>query len=360
VKILYLNHRGVLGGGEISFLQFLDHYCLRPQADIHVILGEDGELRKQLQRRNIHHQILELPAFSFRSKMSGFKALAAAELRHFNKKWAPNIIHAQTPRAAGYAARIRTNNQRTVWHLRTIGEWGFKEKWAARHTDVIVAISQAVADCVPPRLRNKVKVIYNGVMPSLPVDETLVRKWKANLSLPPDLPLIGVLGRLDDRKGLELLLNTAAALQHYQPAGWIFAGDGPRRNELITLASELKVQHIVFTGFLEETAPFWSACDIMVTASESEGFGRTVAEAVMAGCPPLYFPIDGLREMNLPTAFHLQQRQPDSLAQQIAQHLAQPQLLRQELPVLQRVFEQRFNIARHTQAINQLYRDLTN
>jgi len=65
-------------------------------------------------------------------------------------------------------------------------------------------------------------------------------------------------------------------------------GDGPKREELETLADSLSVaEHIRFTGFLNEYDDVLAqiqTADIFATPSTREGFGITAVEAMAAGC----------------------------------------------------------------------------
>ena len=352
MNILYLNHRGGLGGGEISFLQFLDQ---RPAglAPL-VVLGEDGRLGDELRRRSLSPVIMPMPSLA-----PGPAALTAvAELRRFCRARQVALIHAQTPRAAGYAVLLRTAERKVVWHLRTVGTWGGKEKFAAGRADAIICISRAVAGCVPPRLHGRVAVIENGVVPprAVPGDESAA--LRARWQLPGDMPAIAVIGRLDRGKGVDLLIETAAALQLLQPAVWLVAGDGPCRAALEQAARARELANFRWLGHLDDVAPVLAVSALLASGSASEGFGRTVAEAVLAGCPPLFFPVGGLAGLGLPAACHFRERDAAVIATQLAAALREAPARRAALAPFTASFRERFSPARHAAAVTELYRRL--
>ncbi len=350
--VLLLNHRATLGGGEISTLQFLA--APPPGVCFHAVLGEDGPFAASLRALNIPVAFMPLPALDPGAGPLG----AVAALRHFCRRHDIALIHAQTPRAAGYAALARTGNRRVIWHLRTIGDWGLKEKFAAARADAIVAISDAVATCVPARWQDRVTVIDNAVVPPRAVATAETAAFRARWQVPDGTPLIAVPGRLDRGKGLDLVLDTAEALQLLQPAVWLLAGDGPLRTVLEVEAQRRGLTMLRFTGHLPDLAPLYAAATLCLSASESEGFGRTVVEAVLAGCPSLFFPVGGLAGLGLPGVCHLAERDTTLLAGVIARHLRDIAPLRAAVAPLAATFRERFSPACHRDAVSALYRRL--
>lgn len=352
MNVLYLNHRATLGGGEISFLQFLDQ-CpagLSPS----VVLGEDGPLGDELRRRGLTPVLLPLPPLD-----PGAAPLTAlAELRRHCRAHHVALVHAQTPRAAGYATLVRSAGRKVIWHLRTVGAWGLKEKFSAARVDAIICISQAVAACIPLRLRGRAVVIENGVLPPRAMPAAEAAALRARLRLPEAIPVIAVIGRLDYGKGVEQLIETAAALHTLQPAIWLVAGDGPCRAELEQAAQARQLVNLRWLGRLDDIAPVLAVSTVLASASESEGFGRTVVEAVLAGCPPLFFPVGGLAELGLPALCHFTRRDAAVNATELARALRDPQPLRDAIAPFTGSFRDRFSPARHAANVAELYHRL--
>ncbi len=112
-------------------------------------------------------------------------------------------------------------------------------------------------------------------------------------------PIIGAMGRLHEVKSFDLLIRSAAALRD---AGRDFllriAGDGPQRDALTALVSELGLQnHVEFVGWVADPHAFMSSLDLFVMSSRYEAFGLVVIEAMAAGVPVVSADIDGPREI---------------------------------------------------------------
>jgi glycosyltransferase involved in cell wall biosynthesis len=99
------------------------------------------------------------------------------------------------------------------------------------------------------------------------------------------------LSRLDQKKGLDLLLRAFAGIRRQTPdTTLVIAGDGPHRfvRQLEADARALGIaEDVLWTGFLtgEDKHAAFAAADMYVLPSYSENFGIAVAEAMSAGLP---------------------------------------------------------------------------
>ncbi len=91
-------------------------------------------------------------------------------------------------------------------------------------------------------------------------------------------------GRLVKEKGVGILLQAFKTLR--KPVVLIVAGDGPMRDEVITMAQ--KYQTIRFAGRLsgKELVNYYNASDLLIVPSiHEEGFGRVILESLASGTP---------------------------------------------------------------------------
>lgn len=99
--------------------------------------------------------------------------------------------------------------------------------------------------------------------------------------------VIGVVGRLTPQKGHAYLLQAAPEiLREYPAAVFLFAGDGPERQQLETVARSLGVEgHVIFAGARSDMPAVYASIDILVLPSVNEGMPMTLIEALAARKP---------------------------------------------------------------------------
>lgn len=100
-------------------------------------------------------------------------------------------------------------------------------------------------------------------------------------------PTIAFAGRLTQPKNVDVLLRAIAILKaEGLRVNGLVIGDGPERNSLQALAAELGVSgDVEFTGAVppERIPDFLERSDIFVLASNSEGWPKSIAEAMAFG-----------------------------------------------------------------------------
>jgi glycosyltransferase involved in cell wall biosynthesis len=75
-------------------------------------------------------------------------------------------------------------------------------------------------------------------------------------------------------------------------------GDGPEREELERLASDLgMMRSCLFAGYQEDVAPFFAAFDAFVLPSGNEGTPVTAIEALASGCPVVATRVGGVPDV---------------------------------------------------------------
>ena len=155
-------------------------------------------------------------------------------------------------------------------------------------TDAVVAVSKGVADDLAQVIglpRNHIKVIYNPV-----VDEKLIQKASETLNHPwfdnGEPPVILAVGRLTEPKDYPTLLRTFALLREQRSIRLIILGEGEKRSELETLASELGINDdIAMPGFVENPYKYMTNAAVFVLSSKREGLPTVLIEAMSCGCP---------------------------------------------------------------------------
>ena len=100
---------------------------------------------------------------------------------------------------------------------------------------------------------------------------------RSNFSTPANAPLVLAAGRLHDNKGIDMLIRAIATLDHVYL--WV-AGEGPLKNDLKKLASDLKLdERVRFLGWREDINALLASADVFVCPSRHEPLGNVVLEA---------------------------------------------------------------------------------
>jgi len=110
---------------------------------------------------------------------------------------------------------------------------------------------------------------------------------------------VGVLGRLDSNKQVDLVIQAAAPLLR-PGVTLLIVGDGNKRARLEDPARRREVaDRVVFAGERNDVGAMLSAMDLLVAASRQETFGLSVVEALANGLPVLYTTSPALDGLNV-------------------------------------------------------------
>jgi len=140
----------------------------------------------------------------------------------------------------------------------------------------------------------RIATVPNGVDASefatLPSDGGAWLRHAASLK-PEDGPLIGCLGRIHEKKGLDRLVRAVPGLRERWPhLQVVLAGpdDGLEQARLTAVAAREGVRdrvHFLGGMYGPERIAFLSGLDVFVLPSLEENFGNAIAEALAAGTP---------------------------------------------------------------------------
>jgi glycosyltransferase involved in cell wall biosynthesis len=130
--------------------------------------------------------------------------------------------------------------------------------------------------------RAKMGVINHGVDPGRFHPSPLGRqRWRTAQGIPERDTVLLYTARLSREKGLDKLLTVFQTLSRSHDHLWLLlAGDGPMREDVNELVAQGSSQKIRLLGHVEDVSELLQASDIYVLASESEGFGIALIEAM--------------------------------------------------------------------------------
>lgn len=124
------------------------------------------------------------------------------------------------------------------------------------------------------------------------------------------------------RKGHEAFVRTAALLPDVN-----FVLAGAWRDDAIDHLRAIAGPNVTFTGWLTEEAlrDYYRQAAVYVQASLHEGFGLSVAEAMLAGCVPVLNRVGSLPEVAGDAAIFIEGSAPEAIASAIRGALAYPE-----------------------------------
>ncbi|MDE2127235.1 MAG: glycosyltransferase [Armatimonadetes bacterium] len=164
------------------------------------------------------------------------------------------------------------------------------ERWLAKRTDLLIAVSETTRRelielrVAPPE---RICTVELGIdLAPLQACSSLKGQLKAELKLPADSVLVGLVCRLVPVKAVDIFIRAAAELRDQWPQVYFAViGDGELRAPLEALASSLGLDgRLLFTGFRRDLPRVYADLDIVALTSRNEGLPTSLVEAMAAGC----------------------------------------------------------------------------
>ena len=179
------------------------------------------------------------------------------------------------------------------------------ERWLARASDALVAISPAIRRDLAETYRIGREAQYRVV----PLGFDLAGFGAINdadragarraLNLADGVPVVSTVGRLTAIKQHELFLDSVARVARRHPnVVALIAGDGDRRAELEALAASLGVaDRVRWLGWRRDLATIYGATDVFVLTSRNEGTPVAIIEAMASGVAVVSTDVGGVKDV---------------------------------------------------------------
>jgi len=173
-------------------------------------------------------------------------------------------------------------------------------------SNTITAVSKFAQSFNAKRLftsLENIEVIYNGINIPGNLSTTEIDQFKVKYGIAHNDKIIGSIGRLDKQKGYDYLFSLISEISKIVPDKeiWyiVIIGDGNQREALEKISSALLIKNIkiILPGFKFNAASYIAMFDLFIMPSRFEGFGLSLAEAMMFGVPILISNLDVLKEV---------------------------------------------------------------
>jgi len=278
-------------------------------------------------------------------------ALSVLKLARVIRRERPQILHTHTAKAGavGRLAALLAGDARPPIVVHTfhghvlrgyfdpVRSAGFRllERWLARSTTALVAVSPQVRDdlvALGVAPREKFAVVRLGIELDERVDPSANGRGETRrlLGIAPDRFVVGWIGRMTGVKRTDdVLLAFRRLRERGVDAALCMVGDGPDRDHVERRAHDLGVMRdTFFLGYQESVAPFFSAFDVLVLPSVNEGTPVTAIEALAGGRPVVATRVGGVPDVvrDGVDGFLVEAGATDDLADRLARLAADPEL----------------------------------
>src|SRR4051794_25643747 len=186
---------------------------------------------------------------------------------------------------------------------RTAAAYRMIERWLARRTDALVAVSGEVRDelvrlgvAAPERF---VVVPVGFDLARFLDDSDRARRraaLRAHWGIAPDAEVVTLVARLVPIKRVDRFLEVAHLLARRPRARFVVVGDGELRDRLASSAQARSLaDRLTWAGFRRDMADVLFASDLVMLTSDNEGTPVSLIEAQAAAVPVVGTDVGGVR-----------------------------------------------------------------
>lgn len=312
IRVLRLSHSTSIWGMEQTILRWAP---LLAQQGVDVTYGAPpgGLFAEELARRGFDHEAIDFPKHgglrssesrSFASPISlarevgvvGLSTLRVARvLRRYDLAHSHSLFGHLEVAMAGKLAR-----RPVLLHIHDLVKPGVGRKLLDRAVALSTrtyAITAAVRDCISPSLHHKVVVQHHGLDIEQFRPASQSEELRLGLGAAEGELLVGMLGRIDRHKGVDLLLEAAAGVSGIRVAiiGSSHLASSGYVDELKAYTNRSDVNAGIYPP-RTDIANVMQSLDVLVNASIAEPFGRTILEAMGSGIPVVAVASGGVPE----------------------------------------------------------------
>jgi glycosyltransferase involved in cell wall biosynthesis len=319
-RLAAVHHGGGIGGAPVSLLKLLAALDAS-NFDPHAIFTERGEILDYARSLHVSAEVVPTGGAFFYSAHARLTMRSTARFvrtfpravrsaRSALRRLRPDLVHLNTSVLLAWAAAARRERLPVVWVVREVlGPNPWLRKWharyIARHARKVVAISDAVAACLPGRVERVDNAVdLEDFRLDLLDEQPAIRK---DLGVPPEAQVVMLVGSVQRPKGHWLMLDALPFLPPlaelvlvtggvdaesyaHQPRGRVKRALGLPLDNLDAFLRDARqrglADRIIVTGFQRDVARAVAAADVLVFPSlEPEGFGRPIIEAMALARP---------------------------------------------------------------------------
>lgn len=331
-KILFAITKGNFGGAQ-KYVFDLATNIDKEKYEVVVACGGGDALKNKLQGKNI--KVIELESsqrdVSFKKDFKLYK-----EIRRIILQEKPDILHLNSSKIGGVGALAgRMCGVKKI--IFTGHGWAFNENrnliskfiilflhWITiilSHTTIAVSKKAKKDIDWLPFIKNKIKVVYNGIENF----ETISREDSRKILCKENCDhktIIYTIGELHKNKGIDIAIKGLSMLPENIKNEIVYsiAGDGEEKENLITQVNDLNLGKTVhFLGYTENAKKLLNGADLFLLPSRTEAFPYVILEAGIIGLPIISSSVGGIPEVidSMENGILIHSKNPKEIAEAI-------------------------------------------
>ncbi len=325
-RILIITNRLVVGGPSIHLQHIVNYFNSKHELLLVYGQAEKGESSMEdiFSKMGVEMKKINSMRRSV-NPINDYKF--AKELGQIIKGFNPDIVHTHTSKP-GFIGRIIASQQNIKRVIHTYHGLVFKGYFSSILSSILVKIDRnlankthhiiALSETQKQEIIDKYKIGNNAKVMVIPLaissdfsDFTSENalEFREMWKIQNDTLLIAQVGRLTDIKGNSLMIDVFKdnKKKHDQKIVLFMVGDGELKQNLIEQAQSLHLKvaieepvegaDVVFTSWCHRLKELYSAMDLLVLTSKSEGTPLSIIEAQVSGTAVLAPNIGGIKDM---------------------------------------------------------------
>lgn len=318
-RILFISHHGTMSGAPISLLTLMKHFAATRDWEFQVLMRKEGPLRSEFEKLAPTHVYYQhfldpadmrpenakrppLPEDVRRRKFRQWRH--EQRLRLIMKQFSPDLVYSNTTVNGDLLAKLGLRKP-TLIHVRelwtTVALYSQVQLNAFTHPRYrYFAVSEFVRKYLEEKFsisRDRVDIVPGSMEPDVfdkKAEDKALDEMRQELSLPVGTVIVGGLGSVDSRKGVDYFVDTALDVLHSEPPGpavyFVWIGNGSMRQEMLgKVAAAGFTGRVIFPGARKNPYPYLKLFDIGLMTSRDDPFPRSVMEMAAFGAPIICF-----------------------------------------------------------------------
>jgi len=293
VEVITDTNIGGAGRLLLTRLRSMRNYSEEITFDEEVIIPQGSELEQELKNSAVKYKTMKC-CFD-----KSFDLRAIFFLFRYLREEKPDIVNMHgclSGRIAAYLANVpikiytRHCAFNPGYFISHFPMKQFNGKITDKLNDKIIAVADAAAENLIDIgvSKNLIEVIINGVEPIKKFDKKEKKKIRMELGIPENAFVCGMCSRLEECKGIDVLLRAAQKLVTNDPNYFfLILGRGSCEDSLKEQAENLGIsEKVKFYGFVSDVTPYINCFDVVVNCSRgTETSSLALSEGMSISLP---------------------------------------------------------------------------